>query len=77
MLPDRRFLLPGGPGPRPRRSEIRRPGSNRIHGPRGLVARLALATQPPDQRWDRLVQGMALGDRDALASLYDLSLIHI
>jgi RNA polymerase sigma-70 factor (ECF subfamily) len=32
---------------------------------------LALATQPPDQRWDRLVQRMAGGDHDALASLYD------
>ena len=35
------------------------------------MARLALATQPPDQRWDRLVQRMAGGDHDALASLYD------
>ena len=35
------------------------------------MARLALATQPPDQRWDRLVQRMAGGDREALASLYD------
>jgi len=35
------------------------------------VARLALATQPPDQRWDRLVQRMAGGDHDALAALYD------
>ena len=35
------------------------------------MARLALATQPPDQRWDRLVRGMAGGDREALASLYD------
>ena len=35
------------------------------------MARLALAAQPPDQRWDRLVQGMAGGDRDALASFYD------
>src|ERR1051325_5221237 len=52
---------------RRRRSEIRRPGSNRMGRPRGLVARLALATQPPDERWDRLVRRMAGGDRDALA----------
>ena len=38
------------------------------------MPRLALATrQPPDVRWDGLVHGVARGDHDALASLYDVT----